>query len=65
MARISGLGKADKHPGWDVEHDKGSDRERELFRRQIPLVVILRPGYGVTTENKIELPYNKGKGKAL
>jgi hypothetical protein len=28
-------------------------------------VVILRPGYGVTTEHKIELPYNKGKGKAL
>jgi hypothetical protein len=28
-----GTRKADKHPGRDVEHDKGSGGEWELFRK--------------------------------
>ena len=60
-----GTRKADKHLGWKVVHARGSGREWELFRKADTIGGELRPGYGVTTEHKIELPYNKGKGKAL
>ena len=54
-------GKADKHLGWEFVYATGSGRSGNLFRKAETICGELRPGYGVMTEHKIGLPYNKGK----